>query len=440
LEDYTGGVDRIISLAKNVSKRGVNVYLVDRSLKKSLFSLFLDNDKYYQIQNGLTKERHYPLRIRFLFPGLTKLAQEILNRIVSLLTFSSLSEVCLFHVIDPYLVVKLIFVCRKEKMDLIQCELPMTTPSSFVVRRLFNIPLIYDAHNVETERLGSMANISSTYVAMTKLMEHASCMMCDTIFAVSERDKKQLVSWGIPEHKIEVIPNSVELSKFSNASDGSKIRNQYNLNDKIVLIFHGPMTYPPNEEAAKILANSVLPRILEKYSNVYLLLVGRNPPRISHPNIVVTGFVENLPEYIAAADIATVPLLSGGGTRIKILEYMACGKAVVSTTKGAEGLNLQNGTDILLTDYPDSEYSDLVLKLIADSNLRRKIGINARKKIELLYTWEKTSKMAVQIYSKLVCRSEKNHAGLIIRRHTNVFPVSARARKSQVEDKRISPL
>ena len=406
LEDYSGGVDRIISLAKNVSKHEVNVYLVDRTLKKSLFSLFLDNDRYHQIENGVTKEHHYPLRISFFFPGLTKLAQEILNRLASLLTFSSLSEVGLFSLIDPYLIVKLFFVCRKEKIDLIQCELPFTTPSSFIVKKLLNIPLIYDAHNVETERLLSMANVSSTYAAMTKLIEHTSCMISDSIFVVSERDKEQLVSWGIPERKTEVIPNSVELNKFSTVSEENKIRNQYNLKDKIVMIFHGPLAYPPNEEAARILANSVLPNILEKYPNVYLLLVGRNPPKISHPNIIVTGFVENLPEYIAAADIAVVPLLSGGGTRIKILEYMACGKAVVSTAKGAEGLNLQNGRDILITKYPDSEFANLVLKLIEDRGMRRKIGMNARKRIELFYDWEKNAKRAVQIYNNLVTNVE----------------------------------
>jgi glycosyltransferase involved in cell wall biosynthesis len=173
------------------------------------------------------------------------------------------------------------------------------------------------------------------------------------------------------------------------------------------MIFHGSLRYPPNEEAARILANSVLPDILKKHPNVCLLLVGRDPPKISHPNIIVTGFVENLPEYLAAADIAVVPLLKGGGTRIKILEYMACGKAVVSTVKGAEGLNLQNGRDILMTKYPDSEFIDLVLKLIEDNDLRKNLGTNARRKVELFYDWEETAKKAVQSYYKLVCVCKK---------------------------------
>jgi glycosyltransferase involved in cell wall biosynthesis len=122
---------------------------------------------------------------------------------------------------------------------------------------------------------------------------------------------------------------------------------------------------------------------------------------------VVTGYVENLPEYIAAADLAIVPLLRGGGTRIKILEYMACGKAIVSTVKGAEGLNLKNGSDIFLTEYPDSKFVDSVLHLIADSSLRKSMGTNARKKAELFYDWSKTAKKAVKIYGDLVSISDE---------------------------------
>lgn len=407
--DYRGGVDRIINLAKNISKQKINVYLVDSALKKSLFSLLLDNDRYYQIKNGIAIEHHYPLRIRFLFPGLTRLVQEILNRLISLLTFTTLSVAGFSYIMDPYLIVKSYYVCRKERIDLIQCEFPITAPSSFVVKKLLNVPLIYDAHNIETELIRSLSNVSSIFAAITKLIENISCTICDSIFVVSERDKEQLTTWGIPEHKIEVIPNSVEVTKFSTTLNGNKIRNQYLLNDKIVIVFHGSLSYPPNEEAARILANSILPSILKKYPNVYLLLVGRDPPKISHPNIIVTGFVENLPEYLAAADIAVVPLLKGGGTRIKILEYMACGKAVVSTVKGAEGLNLQNGKDILMTKYPDSKFIDLVLKLIEDSDLRKNIGASARKKVELSYNWEETAKRAVRSYGKLVSARYLQH-------------------------------
>jgi len=401
LEGHHGGVERIIKFAKNISKQGVNVYLADRSRKKSLSALFHDGDKYYKMENGTLKECCYPFYIRFLFPGLIKLFQEILNKLLSLLTRTIESEVNLFYIINPYLIVKLFFICKRENIDIVQCEFPTTILSSFIVKKVLDIPLIYDAHNIESKRIETMVNVSKLYINITKQLEIISCHISDFVFVVSENDKEQLLSWNITDNKIEVIPNSVEVDKFSPLIERSKIRKKYKLNNKIAIIYHGYLSYPPNKEAVKILINNILPNILKKYPSVYLILVGKNPPKIYHPNIIVTGFVENVPEYIAATDIAVVPLLSGGGTRIKILEYMACGKAVVSTMKGAEGLNLQNKKEILISKHPDSEFINLMFKLIEQADLRKKIGIKARKKIELLYDWEKTAKKAVDIYYRL---------------------------------------
>jgi polysaccharide biosynthesis protein PslH len=403
LDGKTGAAARIMDLAKNVSKSNVTVFVVNRAIQKSFRSFIIDDDKYYRIKNGVIEELDYPLSVRFLFPGAIKFWQEILNRLVSIATFSNLHEISFSHLIDPHLIVKLLHVGKKEQIDLLQCEFPITAPSAFIAKKLLQIPLIYDAHNVEAERMAAMPDISSTYAGITKVTEKICCTISNSIFVVSEIDKEHLVKWGISEQKLETIPNSVDISKYSTELN-QEIRNQYHLNGKIVVIFHGPLKYLPNKEATEILINEIMPRIWEKYPEVYLFLVGNDPPKISHPNVVTTGFVENLPNYIAAADIAVVPLLSGGGTRIKILEYMASGKPIVSTQKGAEGLDLINGEDILITKNPDSQFVNAVSRLIADSSLRKKIGANAKKKA-LSYDWAITAEKAVKIYNKLVCPS-----------------------------------
>jgi glycosyltransferase involved in cell wall biosynthesis len=328
--------------------------------------------------------------------------QEIFNRLISKITLTTLSEISAAYSLDPYLIVKLFFVCKKEKINLIQCELPITGPSSFIVKKILNIPLVYDAHNVETERVSGMPNVSGIYVAITRILENTVCKISDTIFTVSQRDKDQYALRGTPEQKIVVIPNSIDTKKLSNIGDGTRVKNKYNLYGKTVLIFHGPLKYPPNEEAAKLLAKTIIPEIVAKYPNVYLLLVGEQPPKITQDHIIVTGFVENIYEYIAAADIAVVPLQSGGGTRIKIVEYLACGKAIVSTLKGAEGLNLQDSQDIFLTEDPDSKFIDSIIKLIVDPELRKKMGANAKNKAQQLYDWTKTTEKAVENYNKLI--------------------------------------
>jgi len=211
-----------------------------------------------------------------------------------------------------------------------------------------------------------------------------------------------MLTWGIPNEKIHLIPNSVNLTKFSPLVDGSGVRNKHKLNNGLVIIFHGLLSYPPNREAATILATKILPSILEKHPDVHLLLVGKNPPELSQPNVILSGFVENTAEYLAAADLAVVPIMSGGGTKIKMVEYLASGKAIVSTFKAAEGLALENEKDVLMSKYPDAEFIQLVLRCIKDENLRKSLAINARKKAELLYDWELNAEKAVCLFQTLI--------------------------------------
>ena len=107
-------------------------------------------------------------------------------------------------------------------------------------------------------------------------------------------------------------------------------------------------------------------------------------------------------EYIVAADLAAVPLTSGGGTKLKMLEYMASGKAIVSTFKAAEGLGLENGKDVLMTENTNSEFLGLIFRLIENVKLRKKIGMAARKKAEQFYDWTNTAKKAAKVYACLL--------------------------------------
>jgi glycosyltransferase involved in cell wall biosynthesis len=409
LELHHGGVDRIVKFARNVSRNGVDVCLVDRSTKKSLRAMLLDTDKYRVVENGESQEKSYPFRLRFLFPGIIKFLQHSLNLVISIISRTTISEVNYSFLVDPYLFAKLLFVCRKEKVDLIQCEFPFTVFSSLLVKKIIGVPIVYDAHNIESARIGSFKNVSELHVGIVRRLELASSKICDAVFVVSGSDRKQLVSWGVPTNKISVVPNSVEIDEFSPEVDGSIVRERYGLGGAFVIVFHGFLGYPPNREAAQILLD-LLPVIVKKYDWVRLLLVGNSPPKTSDPNVIATGFVETVSQYIAAADLAAVPLLSGGGTKLKILEYMACGKAVVTTTKGAEGLGLRNRYEVLITECPNSDFIDLVFEAIDDVGLRQQLGINARKKIESFYDWNKNAKRAAHIYQSLFDAYEKTRS------------------------------
>ncbi len=403
-----GGGDRIRRFATNLSLHGLAVYVVDRSIPQSLSAFVVDDDRYLEIKNGKTAVLDYPFFIRFLVPGLVKFLQHVINEWYHLLGRTLYSELSVSYFIDPCLVAKLFFVCKKERVDLIQFEFPTTAVSSFFVKKVLGIPLVYDAHNIESKRMSSYSSgVSRLSINIMKQMELVSLHISDLVFVVSKNDLQQMLSWKVTKDKIGLIPNSVDLQEFSPSVDGSEVRKRYDLNNKIVMIFHGALGYAPNREAIEVLLDRILPRILERNPSARLLLVGEDPPkRVYHRNVVVTGAVENLPAYIAAADLAVVPLLSGGGTRIKLLEYMACGKAIISTFNAAEGLDIENGIDILMTKDADTEFVDFIVKLIENPDLRERMGGNARDKVESFYNWRETAGRAVQYYDRLLQRGE----------------------------------
>lgn len=407
MKRYGGAQDRILNFAKNLSKEGGTVYLVDRLMNKSISSLIIDDDKYYIVKNGELKEKPYPLFARFLLPGLIKRVQMAL--LFFLKSIFGLSEGWK-HISDAFdlqLLVKLFFVCKREKVDIIQSESPIPMIPSFLVKKILGVPLILDAHNIEQINIKRMGGNRLLIASLGKL-EKFCCRVSSAIFVVSNVDKEVLISWGVPAEKITVIPNSVDINIFSPKVDGEKIRRKYQLQN-FTLMFHGILSYLPNREAVSTLVNKILPSVLERYPNTRLLIVGKNPPQVSHPNVIVTGFVEDLPQYIAAADVGVVPLLKGGGTRIKVLEYMACGKPVVSTEIGAEGIQLKHGRDILISKSVNSDFVDLICRLCEDKALREKLGNNARKRVEALYSWKKSARRAISVHrclaSKRVCLS-----------------------------------
>jgi hypothetical protein len=195
-----GGAERVKNLAKNVADHNARVLIMNRRIKRSLSSLLFDNDKYYEMSSDILVEHSYPFCVTFLFPGLIKLAQDCLTKIFAFFSRSPQSEINIFRVMDPYLFVKLFYVTKKEGVDLIQAELPQTLFISNIVKKLLNIPIIYDSHNVETIR-AMEAGLNPFLVYLIKKTEMNACGASDLVFAVSENDKKLFTSLNIPDKK-----------------------------------------------------------------------------------------------------------------------------------------------------------------------------------------------------------------------------------------------
>ncbi len=200
-----------------------------------------------------------------------------------------------------------------------------------------------------------------------------------------------------PEDTIKIIPNGVDITHY---------QPDFTAEASAHLIYIGSMDWYPNEDAVAFFSTEVLPRIQEKVPDVAFSIVGGNPSgRVQklaeRDGVVVTGRVPEIKPYFAEATVFVVPLRIGSGTRLKILEALAMGKAIVSTTVGAEGLDLKDREEIFIADAP-TDFADAVTRLLTDSELRRRIGENGRARVERDYDWRSIGEKLHAIYAKTV--------------------------------------
>jgi glycosyltransferase involved in cell wall biosynthesis len=184
----------------------------------------------------------------------------------------------------------------------------------------------------------------------------------------------------VPGYKeVEVIPNGVNLVDYRD------IRGKP---DPETLVFTGSLSYAPNFEAMLWFLNEVYPRIQAEAPGVRLTITGDHGGRRlpSANNVVLTGFVTDVRPLIVSSWASVIPIRAGGGTRLKILEAMALGTAVVATSKGAEGLEIRPGEHFLQADTQE-EFAQATLRLMKDPGLRKELVENASRLVREKYDW-----------------------------------------------------
>ncbi len=226
--------------------------------------------------------------------------------------------------------------------------------------------------------------------------ERVKSPMFDAVTCTSEIDAA-IFEQHCPMDIVKVIPNGVDVTHFTPDFDAE---------DAAHLIYIGSMDWYPNEDAVTFFVEEVLPIVRKSVQNVKFSIVGGNPSDhvqqlADRDGVVVTGRVPEIKPYFSAATVFVVPLRIGSGTRLKILEALAMGKAVVSTTVGAEGLALQNGEEIMIADEPN-HFAEAVTQLLTDPALRKKISENGRKRVEQDYDWRNIGKKLLTVYESIV--------------------------------------
>lgn len=224
----------------------------------------------------------------------------------------------------------------------------------------------------------------------------------DHLIVVSSVDRDIYISKGVPENKIDIIPNGVDCNYF----DPLKLDNKVTI-DQPNILFMGTLSYQPNEIAIKTYLQHIHPITKKEVPEIKFYVIGKNCPewlkkhsKIDN-SVEILGFVEDIRPYIQNADVCIAPLTAGSGTRLKILEYMAMSKPVVSTTIGAEGLKVENNKNILIAD-DWSEFTDKIIELLNDEERAKTIGVNGRKLVEEKYDWKKITEKQMRVYEKLL--------------------------------------
>ena len=204
-----------------------------------------------------------------------------------------------------------------------------------------------------------------------------------TCTVASEQEQQLLArNFSIHNGTIEVIPNCVQVDDYENHKS-TVVPNQ--------LIFSGSFRYRANYDAMLWFVGEVFPHILEQVPDAHLVITGDHAdlPLPSMKNITLAGYVDDIKALIASSCVSIAPLLSGGGTRLKILEAMSIGTPVVSTSKGAEGLDASVGEHLFVGNSPEV-FADHVVKILKDESLRDQIAKSAHQFVKEKYNWETT--------------------------------------------------
>lgn len=270
-----------------------------------------------------------------------------------------------------------------------------------IIKRVLKKPLVVDCH--DTFQALRVKHTSMVRKILETFLEKIVYKYADVIVTVSGREKEFLISYGIGQRNIEVIPNGVDTEAFNHLLDVTHIKGRYGLKGFRTVIFVGNMGYLPNKEAVQVIASEIAPKVQKEINNTKFLIVGRIPAKMDLPNLTFAGVVENVAELLAASDVAIAPLLHGSGTRLKILEYFSCSLPVVSTTVGVEGLEVENGVHALIRDNMD-EFAIEVTKLLRNKDSSTKLGKAARELVVNKYDWKRIATQLDIVYKNLLFR------------------------------------
>jgi len=314
--------------------------------------------------------------------------------------------------LNPFFYYTLYKTLREENIHLIQISFPTGMIATKIITKLLGLrkPIVYDAHNVEGVKVKEYKDptlplykriVAPIYIP---ILERMAVKLANNILSVSQRDKELFIKkYNVDHEKITIIPSGTNILNLKSLEDRSDVRKKFGVKlEEIIIVFHGTYTYYPNKEAADLIIDYIAPKIGELYHNVNFIIAGKDVPEIEEDNVICVGFIDDLQSLLNASDIAIVPLSHGGGTKLKIFDYMGVGLPIVTTKKGIEGINAKNGEEAIIVDDVNEKFVDAIKYLIDNKQEREKIGANARRLAEEGYDWDKIGDKLDKLYREIL--------------------------------------
>ena len=281
-------------------------------------------------------------------------------------------------------------------------------------RAVEGVPIVFDSVDSISLLFGHMRHSGPTWrsrvlasldLARTRHYEGLLLERYSHVLVTSPRDRDALAILSTVfqvDGRLVVLPNGVDLNYFS---------AQAVPRDPATVIFTGKMSYHANVAAASDLATDIMPHIWQQRPDVRLSIVGKDPPAkllalTSDPRIAVTGFVPDLRPYLSQATVAVSPIRYGVGIQNKVLEAMAMTTPVVSTPQAIVALQAQAGRDLLVGGDPQS-IAEAVLTLLADEELRCRIGHAGRCYVETYHNWALVAEKLEAIYRQAIAEARR---------------------------------
>lgn len=262
--------------------------------------------------------------------------------------------------------------------------------------------IVLNQHNVESDLVFQRAKNTQNIILkmilnrdakLLRAFEENAVRLVSVTLSCSDADRNSLLSMGA--NQVHTIPNGVDTKVLT---PGLGMNNEH-------FVFLGGMGWYPNKQGMEWFINKVMPILILSNDTIQIDIIGNpnpilNVPEVYEKNINIIGFVDDFKPLVRNSLAMIVPLTVGSGTRLKVLEGMSLGKSIVSTKKGAQGIELDDGIDILFADK-EEEFSKVMLDLIENKERAADIGKNARAKAVSKYDWDVIGESLNTIYSEM---------------------------------------